>query len=111
MSTERVQPQAPAHAPTLALTPEQHTLVTRILRDTVADAEVYAFGSRTTGRARPFSDLDLLVVRPTALSLAERAALREEFERSTLPFRVDIVEAAGLSGRVAARVAQERVRL
>ena len=94
-----------------ALTPEQRSLVAGIVRGTLADAEVYAFGSRATGRARPYSDLDLLVVRAQALSLAERAALRDQFERSTLPFRVDIVEAAGLSDAMAARVARERVRL
>jgi predicted nucleotidyltransferase len=93
------------------LTPEERSLVLAILRETLADAEVYAFGSRATGRARPFSDLDLLVVREQALSLGERAALRDSFERSTLPYRVDIVDSAGLSGAMAARVAQERVRL
>lgn len=97
--------------PALALTPEQHALVSLIVRSTLPDAEVYAFGSRTTGRARPFSDLDLLVVRPPTLSLAQRAALRDGFEASELPFRVDIVEQAGLSGPVALRVAQERIRL
>jgi type I restriction enzyme S subunit len=61
--------------------------------------------------ARPWSDLDLLLVRQQPLSLAERATLRDRFEHSELPFRVDIVEQAGLSGPTAERVARERVRL
>jgi type I restriction enzyme S subunit len=86
-------------------------LVARIVRETLADAEAFAFGSRATGRARPFSDLDLLVVRQQPLTLAERATLRDRFERSELPFRVDVVELASLSGPTAARVVQERIRL
>ena len=97
--------------PPLDLSLEQRELVSLILRETLGDAEVYAFGSRATGRARPFSDLDLLVVQPQALSLAERVALRNAFERSTLPFRVDIVDAAGLTGPTADRLARERLRL
>jgi predicted nucleotidyltransferase len=96
----------------LALTADQRALVARIVRETLAaGVEAYAFGSRATGRARPYSDLDLLLVCAQPLSLAERAALRNRFERSDLPFRVDIVELAGLSGATAERVARERVRL
>lgn len=95
----------------LALTTAQRVLVATIVRETLADAEVYAFGSRTTGHARPHSDLDLLVVRAQALSLAERAALRDRFEHSDLPFRVDVVEQASLSGATAQRVLAERVPL
>jgi predicted nucleotidyltransferase len=102
---------APDPSPPLALTADQRALVARIVRETLADAQAYAFGSRATGRARAYSDLDLLVVRQQPLSLAERAALRDRFERSELPFRVDIVEQAGLSGPTAERIARERVRL
>lgn len=106
-----VDPTPRSSASALTLTPDQRALVARIVRETLVDAEAYAFGSRATGRARPYSDLDLLLVRQQPLSLVERADLRDRFERSELPFRVDIVEQAGLSGPTAARVAQERVRL
>ena len=99
----------PTHA--LALRAEQRAWVAAVMRETLAGAKVYAFGSRATGRARPHSDLDLLVVRDETLSLAERAALRDRFENSELPFRVDVVEEASLSGPTAARVALERVPL
>ncbi|MBT9488396.1 MAG: nucleotidyltransferase domain-containing protein [Rubrivivax sp.] len=82
-------------------------LVSRILRETLPDPEVYVFGSRSTGRARPFSDLDLLVLRPPRLTLTQRVELRDRFEASVLPFRVDLVEAAGLPAGMAARVLRE----
>ena len=68
-------------------------------------------GSRATGKARPFSDLDLLVTQPPKLNWAQRAALRDGFEASRLPFRVDVVESAGLTSGVADRIRSERVDL
>ncbi len=91
----------------VSLSPAQRDLVRQILRETVAGAEARIFGSRATGRARPHSDLDLLLLQPPCLTLAQRAELQDRFERSELPFRVDVVEAAQLSGPMAARVAQE----
>ena len=63
-----------------------------ILRAKVPEMNVWAFGSRTTGKARPYSDLDLGLEGPAALPLAREAELREAFEDSDLPFRVDVVD-------------------
>lgn len=93
------------------LSDSQRVLVSRILRETLSDPEVYVFGSRSTGRARPFSDLDLLVMKPPRLTLAQRIDLRDRFEASELPFRVDVVEAAGLPDGMAERVLRESVAL
>lgn len=86
-------------------------MVCEALDRVVPDAEVWVFGSRATGRARPFSDLDLLVTRPRRLSWAQRAALRDAFEASELPFLVDVVDADGLASSTAARVSAERLPL
>ena len=87
----------------------------RIVRQTldavVPGAEVWVFGSRPTGRARPYSDLDLLITRPDRLSWSDRAALREAFDEGELPFSVDLVEAASLAPGFAARVYRERLPL
>jgi uncharacterized protein len=50
---------------------------------------VLAFGSRATGRAKPWSDLDLCLM--GQVGLAHVAALREALVDSDLPFRVDLV--------------------
>lgn len=52
-------------------------------------AQVLAFGSRATGRAKPWSDLDLCLRGP--VSGAAVAALREALVESDLPWRVDLV--------------------
>jgi uncharacterized protein len=97
---------------TIALTAAEAGEVRQILRNGLSPAaagnpEVWVFGSRATGRARPYSDLDLLITRPEKLDWRVRAALTDAFEASRLPFRVDVVEAACLSEGFAARVMAE----
>ena len=95
----------------VALSPPQVQAVRAILDAVIPGAQVHVFGSRATGRARPFSDLDLLVVQPAQLSWLQRADLRDRFEASDLPFRVDVVEVESLSPGMAERVASESVPL
>ena len=95
----------------VALTDTQLATVRSIVRCLLPAAQVWIFGSRASDRARPFSDLDLLVTEPRRLSWSQRAALRDAFEASDLPFCVDLVEADGLTQAVAARVFSERVPL
>lgn len=95
----------------VALSPEQLREVRQIIAQVLPGAQVWVFGSRATGKARPFSDLDLLLTQPAKLNWAQRAALTDGFEASRLPFRVDVVESAGLALGVAERILSERVDL
>ena len=94
-----------------ALTADQARTVRAIVDRLIPGARVCVFGSRATGRARPFSDLDLLVIEPASLSWSQRADLRDVFEASDLPFRVDIVPAEDLPAGMAERVVAESVLL
>ena len=105
-------------AQAIALTTAQKAEVCQILHTVLAKhtaseppLQAWVFGSRATGRARPFSDLDLLITEPPSLSWRERADLRDAFEASDLPFRVDVVEAALLAEAMALRVMGERLVL
>lgn len=100
-----------AHRLGVALSPEQLHDVRQIIAQVISGAQVWVFGSRATGKARPFSDLDLLLTQPPKLNWAQRAALRDGFEASRLPFRVDVVESAGLAVGVAERIRSERIDL
>lgn len=55
-------------------------------------AEVFVFGSRAIGQAKPFSDLDLAINFGHEMSLAIIADLKEDFDNSMLPYPVDIVD-------------------
>lgn len=67
-------------------------IVLDILEQHVPHCTVWVFGSRVTGKARPCSDLDLVIVDSEPLSLAILADLSEAFDESDLPFKVDIVD-------------------
>ncbi|KXV18790.1 DNA polymerase beta subunit [Acetobacter malorum] len=74
------------------ITPEERAIVLRILNEIVPDREVRAFGSRVTGKAKPFSDLDLAIMGDEPLPLETRARLEEAFSESNLPWKVDILD-------------------
>ena len=50
------------------------------------------FGSRATGRARRYSDLDLAIDAGRRLTLDEIAGLAEAFSDSDLPYKVDLAD-------------------
>lgn len=83
--------------PVIALLPQHRAIVCEILQALVPEHEVWAFGSRTQGMARQYSDLDLAVITARRLPLDVTAALREAFSESDLPWKVDVVDWAGLS--------------
>nr|WP_252349803.1 nucleotidyltransferase domain-containing protein [Acidomonas methanolica] len=64
----------------------------RILNEIVPDREVRVFGSRVTGKAKPFSDLDLAMMGNEPLPLEARARLEEAFSESDLPWKVDVLD-------------------
>jgi predicted nucleotidyltransferase len=66
--------------------------VREILRKHVPTRKIVVFGSRVTGRAKPFSDLDLAILGDVALPTATLAALADDFDESVLPFKVDLVD-------------------
>ncbi|MDG6095707.1 nucleotidyltransferase domain-containing protein [Acetobacter sp. AN02] len=74
------------------ITSEERAIVLRILNDIVPDREMRAFGSRVTGKAKPFSDLDLAVMGDEPLPLETRAQLEEAFSESDLPWKVDVLD-------------------
>ncbi len=74
----------------LHLLPRHRARVLEILRENLPGVEVWAYGSRVTGRSHQGSDLDLVLrgpaLRPIALDALQR--LHDEFHDSTIPFFV-----------------------
>ena len=68
-----------------------------ILHTVVPNVEVWAFGSRAKGTAKPYSDLDLALITHAPLSLAQLASVTHAFDNSDLPMRVDVVDWAATS--------------
>ena len=94
------------------LSPEHRRIVLDLLAEHLPrDVAVWVFGSRAAGRARRYSDLDLAVDAGRPLTLDESAMLREAFEESDLPYRVDIVDWRTIGEGFRRIVAAERVPL
>ena len=94
------------------LSAEHRQLVIALLaRLLPRSARVWVFGSRATGRARRYSDLDLLIDAGRPLGLDEAGMLREAFEESDLPYRVDIVDWHAIGDRFRSLIAAERIPL
>jgi predicted nucleotidyltransferase len=71
----------------------------------------WVFGSRTTGRARRYSDLDLAIDAGRQLTLDEIATLAEAFSDSDLPYRVDVMDWQGIDDRWRQTIAAQRIAL
>ena len=76
----------------LHLEPRHLVMIEQMLQDFISEARVWCFGSRVHGRGlKRFSDLDLVVRNEEDLH-AELGKLRDAFEASDLPIKVDLSE-------------------
>ncbi|MDD5307678.1 MAG: nucleotidyltransferase domain-containing protein [Deltaproteobacteria bacterium] len=66
--------------------------VRRILAALVPDVEAWIFGSRVSGAAKEFSDVDIALVAEGPLDPGTLAALDLEFAESDLPMKIDVVD-------------------
>lgn len=91
--------------------PNDLETVREILRKHVPTRRVVAFGSRATGRSKPFSDLDLAIQGDVEVPSAILAALADDFDESSLPFKVDIVDWATTAQSFRDIIARDAVTL
>ena len=98
--------------PEVDLPGDHRRLVLGILRTHLPQrTKTWVFGSRVTGRAGRYSDLDLAVDAGRQLTLDEKARLTEAFSDSDLPYRVDLVDWCEIGDRWRHTIAAERVAL
>lgn len=95
--------------PHIDIHPDHRDIVRRILQLHVPHATVWVFGSRTTGTARAFSDLDIAIITAQPLPLDVSASLRDDFTESDLPFKVDVVDWATTSDSFRRIIARNKV--
>ncbi|MDO4442130.1 MAG: nucleotidyltransferase domain-containing protein [Moraxella sp.] len=93
------------------LTDKELSMVQGILAVVIPSHQVFIFGSRAKGNAKPYSDLDLLIKSDDELDLMTLAELKDAFSQSDLPFKVDICEWAGLDDGFKRRISQELIQI
>jgi type I restriction enzyme S subunit len=94
------------------LSPDHRRLVLNILAANLPlSFKAWVFGSRSSGRARRYSDLDLAIDAGRRLTLDETARLAEALSDSDLPYRVDVVDWQAIDDRFRQVIAGERLPL
>lgn len=85
--------------------------VRQLVLDGLGDlsTEVYLFGSRATGHARPASDIDVAVWSLAELPVGTLSLIREALEESLVPFKVDLVDLHDTDEGFRARVIAEGI--
>ncbi len=91
------------------LLPQDLNVVCGILKIYASDYAVWAFGSRVKGKAKKYSDLDLAIMTQQSLSFSKMAILKEAFDESDLPIRVDVVDWAETSETFRKIIEQDKV--
>lgn len=66
--------------------------VKKIMHTYVPNMPIWVFGSRINGSAKPYSDLDLVIVGPIETELKTIYQIQDAFEESDLPYRVDVLD-------------------
>lgn len=95
--------------PPLDVQPDHLAIVREVLQKHVPELAVWVFGSRVTGKAKPFSDMDLAIIGDAPLSIGTLAALSEAFSDSDLPWKVDIVDGVSISDNFRRRIEERYV--
>ncbi|MBS1258494.1 MAG: hypothetical protein MAG551_01553 [Candidatus Scalindua arabica] len=72
--------------------PEHLEIIHDILHRHVPCCEVRIFGSRITDTVKKYSDIDLALVGKEKLSDDILYSLKEDFQESDLPFRVEVLD-------------------
>lgn len=72
--------------------------IKHILQKHIPDIEVRAFGSRVSGTAKQYSDLDLVIMGERKIDAKVLMQLQEDFEESDIPFRVEILDWHSIAG-------------
>jgi len=92
--------------------PHDLDTVRSILRAVLSpEVRVWVFGSRATWTTKDSSDLDLAIDAGRPLTRDEESALRNAFEDSDLPYKVDVVDMQTVSETFRKIVERDRVKL
>ena len=93
------------------LSQEDRETLEELLREHLPGVEVWAYGSRVTGRSHEGSDLDLVLRAPDLeeIPLEQLANFEEAVYESSIPFLVDARDWARLPVRFQRQITREHV--
>ncbi len=95
----------------IQLEPRHLAEVKRLLATHAPEARVWCFGSRAKGKAKRFSDLDLVLEMDGGVPTKTLLGLYAAFSDGDLPIKVDVLDWAGLDPEFREIIASHRVPL
>jgi predicted nucleotidyltransferase len=98
----------------LVIPVEQLEIVKQILKKHLPTGmEVWVFGSRATGTAKEYSDLDIALQSENGqrLEFELMVKLMDDFVESELPFKVDVIDYNAASGIFKQNVDSQKIKL
>jgi uncharacterized protein len=93
--------------PSIHLDPEHLSLVRSILKTKLPNTQAFVFGSRVSNRHKKHSDLDVALTPKHPIDWRTMADIREAFEESTLPIRVDVIDWSACSEDFKRQISQK----
>ncbi len=76
----------------IEITPAHLHIVLNILERLAPEYEARVFGSRYAHKSKKYSDIDIVLVGKEKIDWRQMAKIKEAFEESTLPYRVDVLD-------------------
>jgi len=92
------------------ISPCDKEILISLLESYLPQTPVWAHGSRVTGGAKPWSELDLVVFNGKKQKY-ELSLLREAFEESNLSFRVELLERESLPENFKSNITASHVEI
>ena len=83
----------------ISVSSEEFEIIKNILHSYIKKGKVYAFGSRYKNNNKKFSDFDIAIDTGEKLSFEFLNILKDAFEESDLPYRVDIIDYNNISDK------------
>lgn len=90
---------------------EHLELIRKAVMARIPGCEIWVFGSRISGKAKPWSDLDIALISRGPIDLATMAAIRDDLDESDLPYRVDVLNWHNISKEFRAIIEDKHIIL
>jgi uncharacterized protein len=93
------------------VTSDQKEMLRDLFKKHTPGIEVWVFGSRVVGSAKPSSDLDVALYATQSIPLQTVALLETALQEAPLPFKVDCVDVNSISDSFRRIIEGQRERL
>lgn len=71
--------------------------------------QVYLFGSRATGKARPHSDFDIGIMPESKLPIGLLSSIKEALEESNIIYKIDLIDLSETEESFRERILKEGI--